>query len=132
MGQIDINPATGAPIISPTSDEKPVSDFVSQVQSHIDESQRENAEVEKKKEAPPVVSGPGNPAPQHAHLIDSAKKFNENLQRPPAMYGISYPTNVNPSVVEKIRMVLKDNGMDTQQQEKALHRIGLILLGREE
>jgi len=129
---VDTNQAQGSNVAGDTSDKVPVSDFVSQVQSHIDESEKVSAEVEKKKEAPPVVSGPGNPAPQHLHLIDSARKFNENLQRPPAMYGIPYPINVNPSVVEKIRMVLKDNGMDSQQQEKALHRIGLILLGREE
>lgn len=129
MAQIDINPATGAPVVR-DDDKIPVSDFVAQVQSHIDDTTKSEKTGSSSVDEKPISSGPGSPAPQHQHLIDSARKFNENLKRP-AILSIIHPTNVEPSMADKIQMVLKDNGMDSQQQERALHRIRLILSGQE-
>jgi hypothetical protein len=110
----------------PESEKTPTSDFVAQVQSHIDET-KEKPDDKPVTETQPIVSGPGNPAPQHAHLIDGARKFNENLKRPPATFGVPYPIQMNIGIEAQILAVLRDNGMDTQQQEKAMGRIAEIL-----
>ena len=124
--KITVAPNTVLPSTKADGEEMAVSDFVAQVQEHID------SEKEPIKDEPVIpASGPGNPAPQHKHLIESAQRFNDTLQgKLPAQYGVSYPTKVDP-LMQKIHMVLKNNGMDSQQQEKALHQIGLILAGKE-
>lgn len=137
--KVDIDPKTGTPIVvlaDSKESKESVSDFVASVQSHIESQNDETKEQPDEKgssvksEIP--ASGPGNPTPQHAHLIESAKKFNENLHSPksiqsPATLGIPYPIQMNIGIEAQIRAVLKDGGMDTQQQDKSMNRIAEIL-----
>jgi hypothetical protein len=135
---IEIQP-DGTPIRVPDTpnepDKKVTSDFVAQVmesqtQPLQTESLSEKADVKPVETIP--ATGPGNPTPQHNHLVDSARKFNENLTLKNRVHEIigDPPTlklEVNARVMADIRLTLKDNGMDTQQQEHALQRIGEIL-----
>lgn len=123
----------------PEDQKKATSDFVAQVMESRSESLNEipdETPVDKLPAALPSAeippTGPGNPAPQHAHLIKAAKEFNESLHssregRPPATFGIPYPIQMNIGIEAQIRAVLKDGGMDTQQQDKSMNRIAEIL-----
>ena len=126
--KITVAPNTVLPSTKADGEEMAVSEFVAQVQDHI-EAAKEADKIRNETAIP--SSGPGNPAPQHKHLIESAQRFNDTLQgKLPAQYGVSSESVMDP-MMRKIHNVLKNNGMDTQQQQKAIEQIGLILAGKE-
>jgi len=115
MSPIEIDPATGAPIVinpsTPVTTEKPVAGF------EVSASKPSDA-IAKPTEAKPLVGIDNS--------IEAAKQFNEKLHKPVVpVQQVEQEQKVNKDV--ELMSILKRYGMDSQQQEKAFAEIKSLM-----
>lgn len=131
MSPIDIDPATGAVIVTPASDTPaPVSTTgsgnadVAKTNEFVASVTGESKPVEKPADAIPLVKTDLKPVAMD-NKIEEAKQFNANLKL--ANEGsVTTPVVVEELGVDKdtaLRDILKRNGMDSQQQSRAFSEI---------
>jgi hypothetical protein len=106
MSPIEIDPATGAPIVTNNASIPPVAGFEVKPTIPVDA-------IKPVTEVKPLV-GMDN-------RIEEAKKFNSKLNAPSVPLSVKQEQKVNKDV--ELRGILKRYGMDSQQQEKAFAEI---------
>jgi len=119
MPKVDIDPATGMPIVVADDDKTPISDFVASVPvalvTPIIPLPTDAIKVEQPKTT--LVGMPNK--------IAEAEKFNARLKTPIPQATSILPVDQHPGINKDVELmsILKRFGMDSQQQGKAFVEI---------